>query len=155
MSTLKLYVYIYIYMNNITPKRHAETLRKNETPAETELTTLVNLAIDALGMVSLEELQNASLCWWSKRTIAHINVKGGDWWDIVINGQQHVQPTLRSRVAIVKMLQWKLHQPLTKMVQPMCCHHLCYNWWHLVLPLILINKGIIWEQNESESMWRE
>jgi hypothetical protein len=38
----------------------------------------VNLAKDAFEMVSLEELQNASMCWRSKRTIAHINVKVGD-----------------------------------------------------------------------------
>jgi hypothetical protein len=55
----------------------------------------VNLAEDALRMVSLEKLQDASLCWRNKRTIAHINVKRGDCWDIAIIGQQHVQPTLR------------------------------------------------------------
>ena len=47
----------------------------------------VNLATDALRMISLEELHDASLCWRSKRTIAHINIKGGDCWDIAINGQ--------------------------------------------------------------------
>jgi hypothetical protein len=33
-------------------------------------------------MVSLEELQNACMCLRSKRTIAHINSKEGDCWDI-------------------------------------------------------------------------
>jgi len=38
----------------------------------------VNLATDALRIVNLEELQNASMCWRSKRIISHINGKGGD-----------------------------------------------------------------------------
>ena len=38
----------------------------------------VNLVEDALRMVSLEELQDASLCWRRKMTISHINDKGGD-----------------------------------------------------------------------------
>jgi hypothetical protein len=42
----------------------------------------VNLAKDALRMVSLEELQDASGCWRSKRIITHINGKGGDCWNI-------------------------------------------------------------------------
>jgi len=32
---------------------------------------------------------------------------------------------------------------IDKMVQPMCCHHLCHNLWPLVCHELPINRGII------------
>jgi len=108
----------------------------------------VNLATDSLKIVSLEELQNASTCWKSKRTIAHINGKMGDCWDVAINWQQYLQPYFRRGL------------PLSKAIMVGC-------WWQLLmskeatstinkgwpplltkkqegLPLKPINRGITW-----------
>jgi hypothetical protein len=108
----------------------------------------VNLATDAFKMISLEELQNASMCWKSKRTITHINSKRCDCWDIAINGQQYLQAYFRRGLPLSKVIMvgywWQLL--MSKEAAPT----INKRWPPLLtkeqegLPLKPINRGIIW-----------
>jgi hypothetical protein len=77
--------WIYIYMNSTTPKRYSETETfhsnwKNETPIETELTTLAATAIKTSFNLQNPEMQE----WWTKKEASWMLQSG--IFDSIIDG---------------------------------------------------------------------